>query len=167
MTLHVTPRGIALNKRPTVVTFFLLSLAVLVGACERTPHGLATRLSGLAVPSTAAVLEFTDHSSGLVGEDLWVRIVLELHPEEFERLVDEAVAEGYTRIGTDSGEGSTDPFRDTLHHPGVRRIGMEEVLKAVGENGGLFTYRSESEWEYTFSALDFSKRRLTVEKAIL
>lgn len=75
-------------------------LGVALTGCARTPVVVAERFSGLDVPETAHLLEFVDEASGLVGEDVFVRVALRLSKVEFDQLLKEAQTLGYAETSS-------------------------------------------------------------------
>ena len=136
--------------------------AVLAGllctSCSREPTSLASRFSGLDLPSSGEVLQFEDEASGLVGEDLFVRVVLRYENEDFSGLLVQAASRGYTRVP----EGVS-------YAEAVSRLSLPEVVWDLLRDveSGLVKYEAHSESSWSVAVLDRMKRTLTVEYVII
>lgn len=141
----------------------VLTLAMGTSACDRSPHAFAQEISGLAIPSAARVLSFTDEAVGIVGEDLLARVELQLTPSDFSALTEAARRLGYVPITERVLLGA-----DPVNQFGISERGVGEAQAEVPQGSeGLFRYVRETPTSYTLVVLDSSQHRLVVQAVVL
>ncbi len=125
-------------------------------ATRRSPHDIASRVSGLHVPARARVVEFRDVASGAFGEGLDTRVVLELSPAETRRLAAQASARHDFGV-------TTGACADGVTQAGVSVRGECDAKSELGRAGaGLYHYERSGEAGYRLSVVDTARNRLVV-----
>jgi len=139
----------------------MVSLAHL--ACARSPHALARQVSGLNIPFDATVLSFKDDASGLIGEELFARVELEVSESSFASLVSQAQRSGYRPVVATESQ----PL-DLVSEFGVAERGISEAAaEASAHSGSLFRYIRHSASAYSLVVLDAGRHRIVVQSVIL
>ena len=141
------------------VAFLCLATVTGVLGCARDPITLAERFSGLSLPEEVEIVEFHDEASGLVGEDLYVRIQLRINSSDIAQLLTQALARGYRGL-----PGSLPAASETRAQLELPRI-IQQELRGL-ETASRFLYESESRSSWMLSVLNPERRTLTVERVI-
>jgi hypothetical protein len=144
--------------------FAILFLTTAIVGCSRSPLALARRQSGLRVPSTAAVLEFKDESSGMLDQDLYTRVVLQLDSAGWDALVRQAREAAYVPVS----RGVQLASKDSLNRFGITESGLREAREELAPSGeGFYRFRKDTPSSYSLTVLDRSRRRLVIVMLIL
>lgn len=137
--------------------------AVMLSGCGRSPEGFAEQVTGLEIPEGAVVVSFSDSSYGSDCEDLFAEAVLELDPEGFASLTEQALSLGFGPI---SHEDASIP--DSVDEAGMSLHGFAEAAAEItGPDAGLFLYRRDSPGSSVLAVLDPGRRRLVVRAVII
>jgi len=109
------------------------------------------------------VLSFKDAASGLVGEDLFARVELEVTEPSFASLVSQAQRSGYRPVVALASQ-----LLDPVNEFGVSERGIAEAGAEVsGESGSFFRYVRHSASAYSLVVLDAGRHRIVVQSVIL
>ncbi len=143
---------------PSRVMSFVIVAAAFAAGCGRSPVSFAEGISGLDIPTDAAVISFVEEDYGSDSGDLFARAEFSLDEEGFASLAGQAEALGYERIGASDGD-----LPDQVGPSGMSMHGFAEAAaEMTGPQPGLFRYTRDQENSFTLVVLDPGGSRLVV-----
>ena len=132
---------------------------------HRSACDVARAASGLSIPCREQVIEFHDHASGFLDQDLDTRAELLFAPADFDRVFREARESGFLAVAEPSA--TTRPCDDNVNQFGMGATGICEAREELSDSSGLFRYFRDTPSSYTLVVLDSARRRLVARFLIL